>query len=133
MSAFVEYNTVENAIEALQKSQNVVLESSGGRGAIRVQFSKNPLGSRGDSRVMFAPVAGVQVPHGVAPVAQVAQVAPVGSVGGPPVGAVGSVGAPPGMYFVQTPGMTFPSDQGAHMVSNEGPFNRAGSIGQQQM
>ena len=94
MSAFVEFTTVENAVEALKNSQNVVLKSSSGRGAIRVQYSKNPLGSRGDSRLLFAPVG-----SGLGPV-------PVGSGLGPvPVGSGCVPGAPvgsaPGMYFVQ--------------------------------
>jgi len=83
MSAFVEFTTVENAVEALKNSQNVVLKSSSGRGAIRVQYSKNPLGSRGDSRLLYAPVG-----SGLAP-----------------------VGSAPGMYFVQPqlPAELFPS------------------------
>lgn len=112
ISAFVEYSTVEEATEALKQSQHVVLKSSAGRGPIRVQFSKNPMGSRDYGRMMYAPMAAVQLPPGVP--------------AGPHIGAMGAIGAighMPGMYFVPSPDMPFPNPEqsgpGAEHASNE--------------
>ena len=130
MSAFVEFTTVENAAEALKNSQNVVLNSSAGRGAIRVQYSKNPLGSRGEPRLVYAPVAnggmGGVVP-GVLPAAVPSSVG--GMAPGVPAGvhpahgvhaAPGVPGTPPGMFFVQNHGLF--SGQGMSDMPDHGSF-----------
>ncbi len=95
-----------------------MLKSSEGRGAIRVQFSKNPMGSRDYSRMMYAPMAGVQVPPGV----------PAGAPLAPVGGHIGAMSHMPGMYFVPAPDMPFPNDPngpGAVHASNGDPINRS--------